>query len=189
MCMLTGKEPHRCAAWGNHWVIFPEHITWPGHFAAHGYTTCLVGKMHFGGGDQMQGFQHRPYGDLNHGLGHQPEPLNLFPAYAGAESAGITEIPESLIQDVVGKRETLAFLREHHDRAPDQPWFVCASYGRPHSPYTAPGRYIRYYRDRVPPDTIGPDFLDPLEPYAAATYRNYVPEGGLSARETTPFRP
>src|SRR4051812_20757577 len=39
MCLLTAKEPHRCAAWQNHWAIFPEHVTWPAHFAAHGYRT------------------------------------------------------------------------------------------------------------------------------------------------------
>ena len=118
MCMMTGKEAHRCGAWSNHWPIYPEHPTWPAHFAAHGYSTCLVGKMHFGGRDQMNGFQHRPYGDLRHGLGHQPDPLSMYPGYANPESAGITEVPESLIQDVVVTRETLAFLREHQDREP-----------------------------------------------------------------------
>jgi choline-sulfatase len=150
MSLLTGKEPHRCAAWSNHWIIFPEHTTWPGHFAAHGYTTVLVGKMHFGGRDQYQGFQHRPYGDLRHGLGHQPEPIDLFPGYAHVRSAGVSQIPESMMQDVVVTRETLAFLLEHQDREPTRPWFACASYGRPHSPFTAPGRYIRRYRDKVP---------------------------------------
>ena len=115
MTMLTGLEAHRCAAWSNHWIIFPERTTWPEHFAAHGYRTALVGKMHFGGRDQMQGFQHRPYGDLRHGLGHQPEPLTMFPGYHQALSAGISEIPESLMQDVVVTRETLAFLLEHQD--------------------------------------------------------------------------
>jgi choline-sulfatase len=129
MSLLTGKEPHRCAAWSNHWIIFPEHTTWPGHFAAHGYTTLLVGKMHFGGRDQYQGFQHRPYGDLRHGLGHQPEPIDMFPGYAHVRSAGVSDIPESMLQDVVVTRETLAFLLEHQDRTPDQPWFACASYG------------------------------------------------------------
>src|SRR5689334_14919768 len=89
MCMLTAKEVHRCAAWNNHWAIFPEHQTWPRHFSEHGYRTCLVGKMHFGGKDQMQGFQFRPYGDMRHGGGHQPEPIDLFPGYAHAESAGV----------------------------------------------------------------------------------------------------
>jgi len=185
MCMLTGKEAHRCAAWNNHWVLFPEHRTWPAHFAEHGYRTCLVGKMHFGGKNQMNGFQLRPYGDLRHGLGHQPEPLDLFPGYHHVESAGVTEIPESLHQDVVVTRETLAFVREQSDREPDVPWFACASYGRPHSPLTAPGRYIRRYRDKVPPAEWGDP--DRLEPYARRLFdrggERFTPEQRLRGRE------
>ena len=170
MCLLTGREAHRVSAWNNHWVIFPEHVTWPAHFSANGYRTCLVGKMHFGGRDQMQGFQHRPYGDLRHGLGHQPDPIDLFPVYAGPLGAGVTEIPESLLQDVVVTRETLAYLLEHNDREPDIPWFCCASYSRPHAPFTAPGRYIRRYRDRVPAIEIPEDFQDRLDPFSRRTF-------------------
>ncbi|MCC6682676.1 MAG: sulfatase-like hydrolase/transferase [Phycisphaeraceae bacterium] len=167
MTMLTAKEAHRCAAWNNHWIIFPEHLTWPQHFADHGYRTCLVGKMHFGGRDQMHGFQLRPYGDLRHGLGHQPEPLEMFPGYAHAKSAGVTQIPESLLQDVVVSRESLAFVREHVADRPEQPWFLCASYGRPHSPLTTPGRFLRRYRDRVPAAADEDRDPDTLDPYAA----------------------
>ena len=176
MCLMTAKEAHRCAAWNNHWVIFPEHVTWPGHFAAHGYRTCLVGKMHFGGADQMQGFQHRPYGDLRHGLGHQIDPIDFFPVYAGASGAGVTEIPESLLQENVVTRESLAFLLEHHDSQPDTPWFLCASYSRPHSPFTAPGRYIRRYRDRVPPAELPAGFPDGLDDYARRCFADEVGE-------------
>jgi len=176
MCLMTAKEAHRCAAWNNHWVIFPEHVTWPGHFAAHGYRTCLVGKMHFGGADQMQGFQHRPYGDLRHGLGHQIDPIDYFPVYAGASGAGVTEIPESLLQENVVTRESLAFLLEHQDSQPDMPWFLCASYSRPHSPFTAPGRYIRRYRDRVPPAELPDDFPDGLDDYARRCFADEVGE-------------
>ncbi|MBL9216485.1 MAG: sulfatase-like hydrolase/transferase [Opitutaceae bacterium] len=184
MSMLTAKEVHRCAGWGNHWIIFPEHVTWPGHFAAHGYRTCLVGKMHYGGRDQMQGFQDRPYGDLRHGLGHQPDPLAMFPGYAGPRSGGVSEVPESLMQDVVVTRETLAYVLEHEAAGTGQPWFVCASYGRPHSPYTAPGRYLRRYRDRVPPPPDGgavPD--EPLAAKVAETYRGLQPDEIRRGRE------
>ena len=188
MAMLTVKDIHHCSAWNSHWVIFPEHVTWPAHFAAHGYRTCLVGKMHFGGRDQMQGFQRRPYGDLRHGLGHQPDPIALFPAYHGPTKVGVTEIPESLAQDKVVARESLAFVLEHADREPEVPWFCCASFGRPHSPYTAPGRYFRRYRDRVPPIELPADFKARLDPYSRRMYdgepgRDLTPEESLRARE------
>jgi choline-sulfatase len=186
MCMLTGKEVHHCAAWSNHWVIFPEHTTWPGHFAEHGYTTCLVGKMHFGGKDQLNGFKHRPYGDLRHGLGHQPDPISMFPGYAGARSAGHTEIPESLLQDVVVTREALSFLREHQDAQPRKPWFICASYSRPHPPFTAPGRYIHRYRDKIPPADIPDGHADGMAPYAASyldRFSDLTPEESVRGRE------
>jgi len=166
MSMLTGKEPHNCAAWSNHWVIFPEHTTWPEHLANHGYSTALIGKMHFGGRDQNQGFQHRPYGDLRHGLGHQPDPIDLFPGYAHVKSAGISDVPESMMQDVVVTRETLAFLQEHQDEQPDKPWFACASYSRPHSPFTAPGRYIRRYKGKVALPPLAEGEPQSLEPFA-----------------------
>ena len=187
MCMLTGKDAHRCAAWNNHWVIFPEHTTWPAYFAQNGYSTCLVGKMHFGGRNQMQGFQVRPYGDLRHGLSHQPEPLELFPGYAHAKSAGVTEIPESLIQDMVVTRETLAFLLEHRDAEPETPWFVCASYSRPHSPFTAPGRYIRRYRGTIPPVELPENHRELLDPYSQTLsehlHMQLTPEESLKGRE------
>lgn len=183
MSILCGRDAHRCGAWSNHWVIFPEHTTWPAHFAAHGYRTCLVGKMHFGGHDQMQGFQRRPYGDLRHGLGHQPDPLSKFPGYANPESAGVTEIPESLIADVVTTRESLAYLLEHGDAHPATPWFMCVGYGRPHSPLTAPGRYIRRYQGKVPPPTVGREQADRLEPFARKLVFDLTDEQTARARE------
>lgn len=182
MSMLTGREPHRCAGWSNHWVIFPERVTWPAHFAEHGYRTALVGKMHFGGRDQMQGFQSRPYGDLRHGLGHQPDPLSMFPGYAHTASAGTTEVPVSMLQDVVVSREAREFIVEHADTTPDQPWFVCASYSRPHAPLTTPGRYQRRYDGRVPEAaSTSADGL--IEPFAKNRV-HHVPEAqSLRARE------
>ena len=35
MSIMTGRDAHRCSAWSNHWVLFPEYRTWPAHFAAH----------------------------------------------------------------------------------------------------------------------------------------------------------
>jgi len=135
-------------------VLRPELTTLPGALAQAGYETCLVGKMHLGGSVQFAGFQHRPYGDLTGDTGHQWEPIGAPDRRHGMRGrtteVGITGVPESLLQEQVVAQETLAWLREHRHARPDQPWFLCASFSRPHFPLTAPRRWIdRYWPDGV----------------------------------------
>ena len=149
LCMLTGREVRAAGAWHNGSVIRPEVATLPGTLADAGYETCLVGKMHLGGSRQFAGFHHRPYGDLTGETGHQWEPLADEARHSmryRTSRAGVTEIPESLIQDEVVAHETVSFVREHEAAQPDRPWFVCASFSRPHFPITAPKRCVDRYR-------------------------------------------
>lgn len=156
--MLTGKYAHRCRAWNNGSILYPEEVTIPQHLSAHGYTTALVGKMHLKGPKWMGGFDHRPYGDLivDRFCFHQPDPPYTWDGrWCNHEVgrfawAGETQIPESLLGDGVVTRESLAFLLEHSDKYPDRPWFFCAGYGRPHFPFTSPGRYMRRHLKSPP---------------------------------------
>lgn len=153
--LLTGLEPRRSGAWGNESVLRPELATIPSTLRDAGYTTCLVGKMHLGGTQQFIGFQYRPYGDLTGKCGHQWEPVlkeNHHPDGMRNRTTfvGETEIPESLIQDNVVTKETISFLRENKHANPDKPWFLCASFSRPHFPLTAPKRHF----DKFWPDNI-----------------------------------
>ena len=149
MCQLTGLEVRNCGAWTNESVLRPELETLPKALARAGYETCLVGKMHLGGNQQFVGFQHRPYGDLTGKTGHQWEPLSdpeLRTSMRGRTAhVGVTEIPESLIQDEVVAHEAIAFLREHRHAHPGRPWFLCASFSRPHFPLTSPRRHFERY--------------------------------------------
>ena len=153
ICLLTGMEVRRCGAWNNSSVLRPELPTIPKTLAAAGYEAALVGKMHLGGSQQFVGFRHRPYGDLTGKTGHQWEPIH--DAARGmrertSTAVGVTQIPESLMQEEVIALESLAFLREHRHANPDQPWFLCASFSRPHFPLAAPQRWIDRYRpDRI----------------------------------------
>jgi len=162
--LWTGLLTHHCGGWNNSMPIFPELQTVPEHFGKHGYATCGVGKMHTGGDRPMNGFQKRPYGDLipNARCSHQPDPIqsmvnNYWTNHQKGRFcyAGPSEIPESMIQDNVVTLESLAFIHEHGKDNPDKPWFLCASYQRPHHPLTAPKRYF----DKYWPD--GPE-LSPL---------------------------
>lgn len=152
ICLLTGRNPMTSGGWDNCSYLKPEQ-TLPSAFADAGYETCLIGKMHLGGDRQFVGFRHRPYGDITGGTGHQWEPLHRRGGQgvrARTLDAGVTEIPESLLQERVVAEETVAFLREHRHTAPDQPWMLCASFSRPHFPLTAPRRHFdRYWPDNV----------------------------------------
>jgi choline-sulfatase len=173
--MLTGRDVPDAGAWSNDNMLQPELETLPGAFSDAGYETTLVGKMHLGGSRQFAGFNNRPYGDLTGGTGHQFEPLYdnlaihkpLMPSgmtqgdlvygldgnhlLSTITDAGVTDVPESMLQEQNIIRESLAWLREHRHQSPDQPWFLCASFSRPHYPYTAPERYFdRYWPDNVP---------------------------------------
>ena len=52
--------------------------------------------------------------------------------------------------------ETVAFLRERRHASPDMPWFVCASFSRPHWPVTVPRRWFdRYWPSGVTAPKVG----------------------------------
>ena len=175
MCMLTGQYAHRCSAWNNGSVLFPEHLTMPAHFAQHGYATALVGKMHFGGKEQLNGFQSRPYGDLRGYAGHQTDPLKTPPGVRErTRLAGITEIPTSLLQERVINTETLEHLRSQPS---EQPWFLLASYSRPHFPLTAPKRlFDKYWPDNVDMPNVPPRHLEQTHRFAKGLRDNFKTE-------------
>lgn len=148
LCLLTGRRSDRCNAFGNTRVLPPDCPTIADVLGAAGYRTGLVGKMHLGGSRQFAGFEDRPYGDLTGGTGHQWEPLER----AGGRSvrdrtrdAGLTEIPESAHQERVTVDESVAWIRERADE--NDPWFLTASFSRPHFPLTAPRRHLRRFWD------------------------------------------
>jgi choline-sulfatase len=151
ICLLTGREAQRCGAWENWHRIEPGVPTLPGVLSEAGYETCLQGKMHLGGDRQFVGFDHRPYGDLTGGTGHQSDPpLGYWHREDSGLSGdiGVTGIPESLLQERNVVEESLAWLRSH-DAESDDPWFLTASFSRPHPPHTAPERLVETYLDRA----------------------------------------
>ncbi|MCZ6672221.1 MAG: sulfatase-like hydrolase/transferase [Verrucomicrobia bacterium] len=166
LCLLSGKHVRGAGAWTNDSTLSPDLVTLPAILRKAGYETCLVGKMHLGGSRQFVGFQHRPYGDLTGGTGHQgqevPEGYDGTKYSWRLDGAGELEYPESALQEQVTAQETIAWIREHCSSKPDTPWFTLASFSRPHFPLTAPDRWINKY----PPDAI----TEPKAPAAGDSF-------------------
>ncbi|MCZ6636441.1 MAG: sulfatase-like hydrolase/transferase [bacterium] len=159
IAMLTGRHPHRCGAWSNGSILDPELPTFGSHFQSNGYSTATVGKMHIGGSVQYAGFGARPYGDFGGMCSHQYDPLNKLDGQDSLRSrtvdAGISEVPESLLQENMIARESLAWLRENRHANPEQPWLLYTSFSRPHFPLTTAKRFFdRYYPEGVTPPWV-----------------------------------
>jgi len=57
--MMSGRLPSKISAWDNAVEFSSEIPTFAHYLSAEGYRTCLSGKMHFVGPDQLHGFQDR----------------------------------------------------------------------------------------------------------------------------------
>ena len=155
--LLSGRPSSECA------VLSPEIPTFASHLGDHGYATATVGKMHLIGSLQLAGFQHRPYGDFTApSPAHQKDPLHLtgprdhifMPSVL--KDVGVSEIPESLMQEQIVAREATSWLREQRSRNRDQPWLLMTSFAHPHFPMNAARRFFdRYWPGNATPPRIG----------------------------------
>jgi choline-sulfatase len=133
-----------------------------------GYDTCLAGKMHFIGPDQLHGFEERLTTDIyTAGIDWTPDwslPLSTrLPWYHDMSSvleAGPSEATLQLDYD-----EEVAFrsVRKIYDlgRARERPFFLLVSFTHPHDPYEIPRRYWDRYEGRALPAPAVPTL--PLE--------------------------
>ncbi|NKB70775.1 MAG: sulfatase-like hydrolase/transferase [Candidatus Latescibacteria bacterium] len=156
--MLCGRHSHRCGAWSNNSILPPDLPTFSSHLGDNGYATCTVGKMHLGGSLQHAGFQDRPYGDFGGPCSHQEDPLQTDEDTMRSRTvdAGLSQVPEALLQEQMVARQSLAWLRQQRHTDPDKPWLLMASFSRPHFPLTAPSRFLdRYHPEGAPPPRTG----------------------------------
>jgi choline-sulfatase len=183
--LLTGLYPHRHGAYNNT-IAWPyEHRTVAHYLGRAGYLTALIGKMHFvdaqtHGFDyhldfndwfQLLGPKTRLYADElgqpNSGSG-QPQIDDVQresgdpwrdererDGREGSVAVGrISHIPEDYQFESFVAREAVRFLNQHGNR---QPFFLIASFLKPHDPFMPVERFARMFRpeDMRLPDTWG----------------------------------
>jgi choline-sulfatase len=172
--LLAGRLPSETRTYDNGAEFAASVPTIAHHLRAAGYVTCLAGKMHFIGPDQLHGFEERLTTDIyTAGLDWVPDwslPLTeRLPWYHDMSSvleAGVSEATLQLDYD-----EEVAFrsVRKLYDlgRARDRPFFLLVSFTHPHDPYEVPRRYWGRYESReLPPPAVPPLPLEAHDPHS-----------------------
>jgi choline-sulfatase len=189
--MMSGLYPHHHGAVGNSTPLPLRTRTVAHHFGQAGYVTAWLGKMHPVDG-QTHGFDY--YMDMGAYFDYLGPKTRTFTYGMGAEDSGCgspwitvhrppTEgrsawVPAELprhndtleVRELLAEedhfesfvaRETIRFLETYRD----EPFFVTASFLKPHNPFSPPAEYGAMYRpEEMPLPDWSPTQLEGLPP-------------------------
>ena len=150
---MSGLLPSRTRVYDNAAEFASDIPTYAHHLRRAGWRTCLAGKMHFVGPDQLHGFEERLTTDI------YPADFGWTPDYrrpgeriewwyhnmGSVTGSGVAEITNQLeYDDEVGHlaRAWLYDAARGHDA---RPWCLTASFTHPHDPYVARRRFWDLY--------------------------------------------
>ncbi|MEL6452718.1 MAG: choline-sulfatase [Pseudomonadota bacterium] len=152
---MSGQLPSATGVYDNAAEFASSIPTYAHHLRRAGYQTCLSGKMHFVGPDQLHGFEERLTTDV------YPPDFGWTPDYrkpgeridwwyhnmGSVTGAGVAEITNQLeFDDEVAYhavRKVYDLGRGHDAR----PWCLTVSFTHPHDPYVARRNYWDLYAD------------------------------------------
>jgi choline-sulfatase len=153
--LMSGKLASRIGVYDNAAEFRASVPTFAHGLRVQGYRTCLAGKMHFVGPDQLHGFEERLTTDI------YPADFGWTPNWdapderidwwyhnmASVMEAGIAEATNQLDFDAEVAFQVERRLAEHARARDGRPLFLCASFTHPHDPYAVPRAYWDRYRD------------------------------------------
>jgi len=153
---MSGQLPSRTGVYDNAAEFTSSIPTFAHHLRAAGYYTCLSGKMHFVGPDQLHGFEERLTTDI------YPADFGWTPDYrkpaeridwwyhnlGSVTGAGVAETTNQMEYDdevVFLATQKLYQLSRDQDDANHRPWCLTVSLSHPHDPYVARKQYWDLY--------------------------------------------
>ena len=170
---MSGQLPSGTGVYDNAAEFASAIPTYAHHLRSAGYHTCLSGKMHFVGPDQLHGFEKRLTTDI------YPADFGWTPDYrkpgervdwwyhnlGSVTGAGTAEISNQMEYDdevafhAIQKLHQLARSSEDRD---GEPWCLTVSFTHPHDPYVARRKYWDLYEDceKLEPDVAAIPFDD-----------------------------
>ena len=165
---MTGALPSRTGAYDNSAEFRSSIPTFAHYLRLEGYRTCLSGKMHFVGADQLHGFEERLTTDVYPGdFGWTPDWSKpgervdwWYHTMSSVKQAGVAELTNQLEFDDEVAFHAVRRLYDYARYERDAPLALCVSFSHPHDPYVARQRYWDLFSD----DEIDPPAAPPV-PY------------------------
>ncbi|RWA70991.1 choline-sulfatase [Mesorhizobium sp.] len=155
---MSGQLPSRTGVYDNAAEFMSSIPTFAHHLRSAGYYTCLSGKMHFVGPDQLHGFEERLTTDI------YPADFGWTPDYrkpgeridwwyhnlGSVTGAGVAETTNQMEYDdevTFLATQKLYQLSREQDDAGRRPWCLTVSLSHPHDPYVARKQYWDLYEN------------------------------------------
>ncbi len=152
VAMLTGRLSSRSAVYDNACALNSEIPTYAHYLQAAGYHTCLSGKMHFVGPDQLHGFEERLTTDIYPSDFYWTEnKASRDPRHKsddrGVMLSGICDQSVQLEYDDLVMQCALDKLAKLGSETEEQPWLLHVSLTHPHDPYYCREEHWNRYRE------------------------------------------
>lgn len=152
---MSGQLPRRTRVYDNAAEFASDIPTYAHHLRRAGYQTCLSGKMHFVGPDQLHGFEERLTTDV------YPADFGWTPDYTkpgeridwwyhnmgSVTGSGIGEITNQLEYDDEVAYHATRKVYDYARGTGDAPWCLTVSFTHPHDPYVARKKYWDLYEN------------------------------------------
>ncbi|MDF1718235.1 MAG: choline-sulfatase [Antarcticimicrobium sp.] len=167
---MSGQLPSRTGVYDNAAEFRSDIPTYAHHLRRAGYYTCLSGKMHFVGPDQLHGFEERLTTDI------YPADFGWTPDYrkpgeridwwyhnmGSVTGAGVAEISNQMEYDDEVAYNATAKLYDLARGKDDRPWALTVSFTHPHDPYVARRKFWDLYEgcDHLLPEVPAMDYAD-----------------------------
>ncbi|MFT5221515.1 MAG: choline-sulfatase [Planctomycetota bacterium] len=188
--MMSGQLASTIAAYDNG-AEFPSSIPTFAHYLRDlDYQTCLVGKMHFVGADQLHGFEERLTTDIYPGdFGWTGDWTEVRPSFANDKvtftDAGVClrNVQMEYDDEVChrARRKIFDLAREQDDR----PFFLFTSFTHPHDPFQCSQQHWdRFDHAQIDMPKVVPDQED-MDPYSRRLLAQYgLTDNAPSAEQT-----
>lgn len=180
---MSGQLPRRTRVYDNAAEFASDIPTFAHHLRRAGYHTCLSGKMHFVGPDQLHGFEERLTTDI------YPADFGWTPDYrkpgeridwwyhnlGSVTGAGVAEISNQMEYDdevAFFANQKLYQLSRDGDDPARKPWLLTVSFTHPHDPYVARRRLWDLYEGctEIEPRTAPIPYAE-MDPHSQRLYR------------------